>query len=124
MTDAPNPPAHIAGFVQILGVDDTVAFLLAFGGAELYFGRTAKSQGNLARIVGSAKAAALVAASDQFQRRIPTAKPWIAKVQKSKGLSVAQIARKLHCSDVAVRGWLGRPEEKPLSDPMQPELPF
>ena len=52
-------------------------------------------------------------------RRVPTAKPWLASVMKSRGLSHAEIARRLHVSDVTVRGWLSR---GPKADPRQASL--
>ncbi len=108
----PRPPAQIEVFVEILGVDLTVEFLLKFGGAELYFAKDPKSRSQLASLVGPKRAKALGQVTERLQRRVPLAKPWTAQYLSWKGMSVAEIARTLHTSDVSVRGWLN-PKPKP-----------
>lgn len=120
----PVPPAHIRPYVDVLGVEGAVAFFLEFGGAELYLTPTPKGRGRLAEFVGLEKAAKLAVASNRMPRRVPTSKPWIAAVMKSKGLSVAEIARKLHSSDVAVRGWLKKFGMTRAYDHRQGQLPL
>ena len=124
MTDTPKPPAHIALYVDVLGVDGTVDFLLEFGGAELYLTATPKSRNRLAQFVGTEKAIELAKVSERLPKRIPTAKPWIAAVLKSKGLPTAEIARKLHSSDVSVRSWLKKSGMGPALDQRQGMLPL
>lgn len=99
-------PANIAPYVQVLGVDGAVEFLLAFGGAELYLSPRAKDRSRVVRLVGRAMAMELAAHADRLPARVPTAKPWIAARLKDRGLSIQDIARTLHASDVAVRGWV------------------
>ncbi|NCM96130.1 MAG: helix-turn-helix domain-containing protein [Rhodobacterales bacterium] len=118
----PKPPAHVAPYVDVLGVDGAVEFLLAFGGAELYLATSPKGRSRLAQLVGVEKAAELAHAAEHLPRRVPTAKPWIAQVFKSRGLSVAEIARRLHVSDVSVRAWLKKTESVPVADPRQMRL--
>ena len=108
MTGLPRPPAHLEAYVRILGVEGAIAFLLRFGGAELYLRRSGDVAPLLAETVGLEAAAALGQAADRLPRRVPTGKPWIARVWRAQGLPVAEIARRLHVSDVAVRGWLRR----------------
>jgi hypothetical protein len=102
----PRPPAHVEPFVRVLGVDDAIRFLLLFGGAELYLPRSPKGRSRLAQIFGVEKAQALAVAAEHLPRRIPLAKPWIARVWSSRGLPVAEIARRMHTSDVTVRRYL------------------
>lgn len=116
MTGLPPPPAHIETYVDILGVEGTVDFLLTFGGAELALS-TDPARGRLARHVGRERAAQLAAHAGHLPRRVPLAKPWIAQVLRSQGLPVSQIARRLHVSDVAVRGYLKRATSGPRSAP-------
>lgn len=108
------PPAHIAPYVEVLGTDMAIEFLLTFGGAELYLAANPKGRSRLAQLVGRERASALAQAAEHLPRRVPTAKPWVAAVLKSKGLPVAEIARRLHVTDVTVRAWLKKvaaPEE-------------
>lgn len=104
----PPPPAHVAPYVAALGLDRAVAFLLAFGGAEIYLADRPQARSQVAAVVGADGAAALASRLGRGSLRIPTAKPWIAAVRRHQGRSVAEIARELHASDVAVRGWLKR----------------
>lgn len=115
----PRPPAHIQPYVAVLGIEDTIRFLLAFGGAELYLTTTPKGRSRLAQMFGLDKAAAIARAAEHMPRRVPTAKPWIAQVSSAQGVSVAEIARFLHVSDVSVRGWLKRAVEGRVETPVQ-----
>jgi len=109
MTDcrppAPPPPAQIAPYVQVLGLELTVAFLLRFGGAELHLSEDPRANSQLVALVGLENARALGQLLT-VPRRIPLAKPWLAAWLRAKGESTAEIARTLHVSDVTVRGWL------------------
>lgn len=104
----PRPPAQVQPFVDALGTDGAVTFLLAFGGAELYIPSDPKGASQLVDVMGLEAARALSAEAQRviIPKRIPTAKPWIARVMFTRGLPKAEIARRLHASDVTVRRWL------------------
>ena len=107
MAEVPaGTPANIAPYVQVLGVDGAVEFLLAFGGAELYLSPRAKDRSRVVKLMGRAKALELAGHADRLPARVPTAKPWLAARLKDRGLSIQDIARTLHASDVSVRGWM------------------
>ncbi|WP_442771783.1 helix-turn-helix domain-containing protein [Paenirhodobacter enshiensis] len=110
MSDEIKPPAHIAVYLDVLGLDLTVEFLLHFGGTELYIPVNSKGRGELVALVGDERAAALAERIDRLPSRVPTGKPWLAEVFQSRGLSVVQIARRLHVTDVAVRRWFRQAE--------------
>lgn len=104
---AVQPPAHLEPFVRVLGVEGAIEFLMAFGGAELVYSLSPRNS-RLVEVIGL-EAARTLAEEDArrgLPRRVPLGKPWVAQVWKSKGLSVAEIARRMHVSDVAVRRWL------------------
>ena len=107
----PPPPAQIAGFVQVLGVDLTAAFLLRFGGAELALSENPREDSQLAALVGLDNARAL-AQLLRIPRRIPLAKPWLAGYLRAQGHSIAETARRLHVSDVSVRRWIRQAEDR------------
>ena len=115
----PRQPAHIQPYVAVLGIEDTIRFLLAFGGAELYLTTTPKGRSKLALMFGLTKAAAIARAAEHMPRRVPTAKPWIAQVWAWQGQSVAEICRTLHVSDVTVRAWLKRPVQSGVKGAVQ-----
>lgn len=122
MNDQPKVPAQIEPYVRVLGVDGAVEFLLSFGGAELYIPRNAKGKSMVAKKFGIEKAQALAEASELLPRRVPTAKPWIARQLYKKNLSVAEIARRLHVTDVTIRSYLKRAPQGEIGDPRQLRL--
>ncbi|MEL7167539.1 MAG: helix-turn-helix domain-containing protein [Pseudomonadota bacterium] len=104
--EMPPVPANIARYVEVLGVDDTVKFLLEFGGSEFWFPTGPDGRSELVEVLGAEKALAIAENEPALKGRIPLAKPWIAAVLSAKGLPGGKIARKLHVSDVTVRKYL------------------
>lgn len=121
-----RPTAQVEPYVEALGQDMAVTFLLEFGGAEIYLATSPKSRSRVAKLVGWDKAVALAQLSERLQRRVPLANKWIAASLKARGLSVADIARRMRASDVAVRKWISEHEapDQRKPDPDQPELPL
>lgn len=117
----PRPPAHVVPFVEALGAETAVRFLLHFGGAELYIPKDPKGGSELANVLGMAAARALAELADRtvLPRRVPTAKAWLARYMKVVGgLPHAEIARRLHVSDVSVRRWIaGKGEGSAVTGP-------
>ncbi|MDK3072745.1 helix-turn-helix domain-containing protein [Sedimentitalea sp. JM2-8] len=122
LTPTTKPTAQVAPYVDVLGQDLTVAFLLEFGGAEIYLAVSPKSRSRVAQLVGREKAEALARVSDRLQRRVPLANQWIAGVLKSKGLSHAEIARRMRTTDVTVRKWLSQPGTDTAAGPDPDQL--
>lgn len=123
MTDYPEPPAHLEPFVRVLGVEGAVAFFMSFGGAEITYARSAQTS-RLAQEMGidAARALGEEDARRGLPRRVPLGKPWCAQVMKARGLSVAEIARRMHASDFAVRKWLKAASRSRPHDPRQASL--
>jgi len=99
-----RPPKNVEPFVEILGEELCIRFLLAFGGAPIYLTDNPQSGNRVAGLVGQRKTAEL---ADRFGSRlsvyIPTPKHWIAAALHSRGVAVQEIARTLHCSIPTVR---------------------
>ena len=117
MTGYPPPPAHVEPYVRVLGHQMAFDFLMKFGGAELYLSATPKGRSEAEKLIGPARLAELAALD--LPRRVPTAKPWLAAMMKTQGLSHAEIARRLHTTDVAVRAWFN---PRPAGDARQTSL--
>lgn len=125
--DPLRPPAQADPYVRVLGLEGAVEFLLRFGGTEIYLARTPQGRGQVEALVGKDRAAALAQAD--LPRRVPLCKPWIAQIAKAHGLppdwkplTTAEIARRMHASDVTVRKWLGAAAGRATPDPRQPTL--
>lgn len=108
-------PAHIRPYVDVLGVDGAVEFLLVLGGGYSYFSADPDPGSPIAKLVGRDKAASLARANGGGSMRVPTAKPFIAKVLAGRGMRASAIARQLHVSDVAVRRWLRGDDPRQLA---------
>ena len=111
-------PVQVQPFVDILGIEGAVEFLLAFGGAELVLPKHPTPRNRVVQLIGLDRTQLLTVAIEHLPARIPTAKPWIAKVlaaRQPKGLSVAEIARMLHMTDVTVRRYL---KDDPAATPL------
>ncbi|PYF13271.1 hypothetical protein C8J30_101660 [Rhodobacter viridis] len=106
---SPPPPANIAPYVEVLGVDLAIEFFLAFGGAYVTFPTTSDRRpidGAAAQLGGVERLIALGDALAVAHTRIPLANKWLAKVLAWKGFAVAQIARRIRVADVTVVRWL------------------
>jgi len=104
----PRPPAQIAPYVEILGPELTVQFLLSFGGAELYIPQNPKGRSRLEALIGCHKVKALANSDHLLQRRVPLANPWVAACLHYQGIATNEIARKLRITDITVRKYLKR----------------
>lgn len=107
MSNLPQPPAHLARYVEALGVDQTIEFLLNFGGADLHVSRNPRPSSRIVAVLGGEAARRLFEVCDTYNlpRRVPLGKRWIAQVLFAQGNTIASIARRLHVSDTAVRGY-------------------
>lgn len=116
---APKPPAHLCAYVEVLGVDEAIRFLLTFGGGDIYYANDPKGNSALAKAFGLdvARKMGRRANAEGWPRRVPLGKKWIAQVLITRGLPVAEVSRKLHMADTTVRDWT-----KPQRDDRQLSL--
>lgn len=96
-------PAHLRVFVEALGEDGAVDFLLAFGGSELLLGSRPMANNPVRQALGDEAARALAAVSHRLPREIPLGKRWLVQVLTARGLSQGEIARRLHIGVRSVR---------------------
>lgn len=121
----PRPPAHVQPYVDALGATTAVEFFLHFGGAELYIPKDPKGGSDLVQKLGMPAARALSALAERtvLPQRVPIPKQWLAQYLKhTAGLSHAEIARRLHWTDVSVRRALAVLGAEPPPDPAQMSL--
>lgn len=119
------PPPEVLPIVDLIGQDVTVQLLELHGGARIYL--PANTTGTrLAREIGEAPAAALSAHFGYGEVLIPLAKPWRARVYRSKGMAIADISRILCISRSAVHRAMSGHDLKPAApracDPRQNSL--
>lgn len=107
----PRPTAHVCPYVDCLGPQLAVRFLLSFGGAELYLASDPKGRSAAEAVVGPDGVARMADHPLIGQRvRVPLARQWLARMLHWQGHSTAEIARTIRASDVSVRRWIKEPQ--------------
>ena len=107
-------PPHIKPFVDVLGDNKAIEFLLRFGGTPVYLATNPQARSLVVDCVGYDLAVRLGRKLGPGAIKIPTAKPWIAKHLSAKGWTGIAISRKLHTDDRTVRGWLNGRNKRQL----------
>lgn len=103
----PRPPAHIEPYVDVLGHEVAICFLLSFVESALYFAKSAGGRSEAEALLGKTKLDAL---SDRLGAkltvRIPMGNPWIIATLHARGLPANEIARTVRVSIPTVYKWL------------------
>lgn len=105
----PAPRAQVEPYVEALGAERAMEFLLRFGGADIFIAAKQKGRAKWHKFVGQEAALRLAAVANSkpgFQRRVPIASDWLIAMLASKGMLVPDIARRVRMSDVSVRKYL------------------
>jgi DNA-binding transcriptional regulator LsrR (DeoR family) len=90
-----QPPPEIAHFVEALGEPATLRLIEEFGGTRLYVPTGDRAIADLGRRIGIDGAQALRVLCGYDRIRVPVAKAWRARIYRARGMSCAEIARKL-----------------------------
>lgn len=120
----PRHPAHLDAFVEELGPELAVRFLIAFGGARLYFPDDPKGKSRAEALVGADALRRLGARLPQKRAEIPTATTWVIQALAAEGKGTSEICRTLRVTARTVRS--ARKAMKALPPPTAdlPELPL
>lgn len=106
-------PANLAPFINTLGFDKGIEFLLRFGGGAMYLPKKPQDGRSMASsLLTAEEIIALSQAIDRDYLRIPVGKKFIAQYLRSQNVSVGEIARRLHMTDVTIRGYLKAAEQQ------------
>ncbi|MCF1461331.1 hypothetical protein FS827_08345 [Agrobacterium vitis] len=112
--------AHLVPIINVLGLHKGSEFLMLFGGKYIRLNENAiQNRTNIALLYGKKKARdlgeSLLNAGYPHSYRVPTAKKFLARYLRSKGLKNADIATRLSSTDVSVRGWLKSDQDRRAS---------
>lgn len=99
-------PASVDPFVRALGPDRAVELFLVFGGSVLYLSEKPRVGARLLDIVGLDGVQALVREFGSGHVNVPLANAWIAQRLDERGVSRAEIARRLRVSRDRLRRYL------------------
>lgn len=103
----PQPTAQVRPYVEALGPDLAVLFLIELGGAEVYLSVSPKGKSRAEALVGSERLAKLAShPALQIKHRVPLANEWLARMLHWQGRGTAEIARQLRLTDTTVRRYI------------------
>ncbi|MEY9717876.1 hypothetical protein ABIA22_000366 [Sinorhizobium fredii] len=108
-------PAQLAPYIDVLGLDLGIEFLLKFGGSYVHLSENPQGRSEVTALIGHELTASLARRVGSGSIRVHTGKPFIAQHFRAKGWTTNAIARHLHVTDVTVRGWLKPPDDRQLS---------
>jgi len=74
----PKPTAQVEAYVEAMGPDLAVTFLLAFGGAEMAIPDSPNGRSAHEAVIGPEAAERLSDVAHRLQKRVPLAKNWLA----------------------------------------------
>jgi hypothetical protein len=98
VTTLPPPTAECARLVQIMGAEGALALIEWRGGDRMYVPKSFDPASELVLTVGAEATRALVEKLGGEYAKVPQAREWRILIYRQRGLSYAEIARKLTCS--------------------------
>ena len=107
----PRHPAEIDYLVEPLGLDDALRLIEAYGGSRLYVPKMFDPDCKLAQEFGDQMARSMVARWGGDMLKVPSVRWWRILLYRREGMSYAQIARKLGCSETTVWQTLNSAQE-------------
>ena len=107
----PRPPAHVEPFVEVLGPQLALAFILRLGGAPIYAARDPRGRGLAERLIGRAH---LTELHNRLGTciNVPIANGWVVLSLHSEGKSAGEIARTARLSVRTVYHYLKAGRER------------
>ncbi|MGH1416879.1 MAG: helix-turn-helix domain-containing protein [Pelagimonas sp.] len=106
MIDYPRHPAHLTPYVETLGAELTVRFLIALGGCDMYFPGDPKGKSKAEELVGPERLKRLGQAMPSNRSRIPLPRVWLVHALQAEGRTVPETCRILKTTNVTVRNSL------------------
>lgn len=112
-------PAHLAAYVDVLGIEGALALFLSAGGSQVYLPKKSSERTVAAQAIGAENVERLAASFGYGYIKVPLARQWIAEVMRANGDSDNEIARTVRADVATVRRWLAEvPRAEQLSLPI------
>jgi len=97
-------PENLQPYVDAIGEDLTLKFIMRFGGSPVYLSPDPKSDSDVVEVIGADGMKALAKLFGRGQiGRVPIAREWTVRKLRAEGMSVLAIARELRVADETVR---------------------
>lgn len=114
------PQGELKDFVELLGIDTTLALIEGFGGTLIRVPKDPpQSSHALVEALGDAGIARLIAYFGGDRLAVPLARQWRFRLYLSRGLTRRMIARRLGVTENTIYKWLREGHSA-----TQPSLPF
>lgn len=104
----PTPPAHVAPYVEALGFELAIEFLIRFGGSKVYYAKNPRNSA-VVELVGVDRAKMLYEKFYGLDGKVPLANHWLAECLAFEGYSKTATARRLRVTHSALNNWLNSP---------------
>ncbi|QBF31518.1 hypothetical protein [Thalassococcus sp. S3] len=98
-------PSELQVYVDTIGEQKAMDVFMAFGGTHLNFDYRTKGRSELAKLIGTEDANALIEQAHRLPRRVPLANYWMALVLARRGWTHTAICRHLRVSETALRNY-------------------
>lgn len=99
-------PAHLAVYVDVLGIEHAMTFFLTMGGSQIYLSKRSSDRSIAAQAIGAENVERLAAQVDYGYIKVPLARQWVAQVMRAQGKPDNEIARIVRADVATVRRWL------------------
>lgn len=99
----PRHPAHLDPFVEELGPELAVRFLIAFAGCTLYFPDDPKGRSRAEGLIGAERLKVLGQRMRSNRAEIPVPRTWLILALTAEGKSTAEICRALKVTATTVK---------------------
>ncbi|MBP0483961.1 hypothetical protein J5474_15885 [Sagittula sp. M10.9X] len=113
----PRHPAHLDAYVEVLGYETAISFLVMFGGCQLYFPTDPAGRSAAEALIGADRLKRLGAMMRDPKTEIPMPKTWLIRALRAEGYSVAQICRALKTTTTNVKRTLREAGDEPMRKP-------
>ena len=123
MTIYPRHPAHLDAYIEVLGPELAIRFLIEFGGAPMYFPNDPAGRSAAEQMIGAQRLRNLGARMMAQKTEIPMPRNWLIRALHAEGRSVSQISRILKTTSSNVKRSLREAKQRPAPfDPIQLSL--
>ncbi|HWJ72390.1 MAG TPA: helix-turn-helix domain-containing protein [Kaistia sp.] len=102
MSTLPPPTKEVIRLVQMMGAEGALALIEWQAPARYYVPKSVGPDDPLAKAVGLDAARALVEARGGEAIMVPVAREWRILIYRSRGMSYAEIGRRLQCSQTTI----------------------
>lgn len=120
----PRHPAHLDPYIEVLGPELAVRFLIEFGGARMYFPEDPKGKSRAEAMIGADALRRIGQRLTSNRPDIPIANTWLVQAMTAEGKGTWEICNTLRITIKTVREARKARKDLPPQDTELSELPL